>query len=646
MNDSSRLRAFPVARTIDEVLDTAFDLVIICTKSVPEVITTAQLLEPLLSSRYQHPQPTYVFLQNGLAVEKDDRILVGVYRPDGDNTPLTSKEEQDMNRLVRLVKDSGSDAEVATNIAAAKFGKNLWNASFGMVCSLTGLTPQEWNCTKESGETGMQLISECLAEMMVLARALGYGEDLVPSSMPQGIIEQAKTLMVSQSDFVPSALLDVRLGKPIELEVILGEVVRKAKKLDIRMPVRNIISFHCISTQCREQHLEIVYRMLSIVQANLLHKSRAHDVEPFPAIKMKPALGYNGPIELVNGIDTHPHILYSNQPCPSILPGGGVRWDDAMDPVPNIRSPPQGSFSAQNPAQVLIVGFGAGVELILIARVVRSIDEVLDTAFDYVIISTKAVPEIKTAAQLLEPLLSSHYIHPHPAYVFLQNGLEVERDVYLALKERNLTGTLVSAAIYIIANISPNGDIIHDKLQLGVYRPDEVDQAVTSTERQNLEHLVQLIKDCGSPVEEAPNVAAAKFIKDLWRVIFSKDKVLLTKTRTRVAAFDMLSALTSLSPLQWMCTNQSGEIAFGLVNDSLAEMMVLGRALGYGEDLLPSSLPKAVVDQAKGILAAKIDFEPASLVGVRKGRPIELEPVLGELVRKAKRRDVKMPVRS
>ncbi|PVG03059.1 6-phosphogluconate dehydrogenase C-terminal domain-like protein [Serendipita vermifera] len=283
-----------IAKTIEEVLDTAFDLVIISTKSVPEVMTTAQLLEPLLSSRYQHPQPTYVFLQNGLGVEKDvyaslkernltatliscalyimtnitasfdvshgtfDRILVGIYKPDGEDTPLTSKEEQDMNRLVRLVKDSGSDAEVAPNIAAAKFGKNLWNASFGMVCSLTGLTPQEWNCTKESGETGMQLISDCLNEMMVVARALGYGEDLVPSSMPQGIIEQAKLVMVQQSDFVPSALLDVRLGKPIELEVILGEVVRKAKKLDIRMP-----------------HLEIVYRMLTIVQANLLHKSRA-----------------------------------------------------------------------------------------------------------------------------------------------------------------------------------------------------------------------------------------------------------------------------------------------------------------------------------------------------------------------------------
>jgi 2-dehydropantoate 2-reductase len=114
-----------------------------------------------------------------------------------------------------------------------------------MVCSLTGLTPQEWHCTPQSAEIGIELIKDCLAEMMVLARALGYGEDLVPTSMPQGIIDQAKTLMSQNTDFVPSALLDVRLRKPIELEVILGEVVRKAKNHDIRMPVRPLVFVDC-----------------------------------------------------------------------------------------------------------------------------------------------------------------------------------------------------------------------------------------------------------------------------------------------------------------------------------------------------------------------------------------------------------------
>jgi hypothetical protein len=107
----------------------------------------------------------------------------------------------------------------------------------------------------------------------------------------------------------------------------------------------------------------------------------------------------------------------------------------------------------------------------------------------------------------------------------------------------------------------------------------------------------------------------------------------------------MLCTLTHLSRFQMAATAQSEETTFGLVNDYLAEMTLV-TTLGYGEDVLPSSPLQAIMGQAKTVLANRIDFEPASLAGIRQGRPIELEPVLGELLRKAKKANTSMPVRS
>ena len=58
-----------VVQSYEEVLDFPFDYCIVSTKAVPEVMTTPQLLGLLLTERYQHSQPAYVLLQNGLGIE-------------------------------------------------------------------------------------------------------------------------------------------------------------------------------------------------------------------------------------------------------------------------------------------------------------------------------------------------------------------------------------------------------------------------------------------------------------------------------------------------------------------------------------------------------------------------------------------------
>lgn len=75
----------------------------------------------------------------------------------------------------------------------------------------------------------------------MIARALGFpdSEEGLPSSMVSLTLERTKALHVSPTSVhKPSMMLDAEKGQPIEVEVILGEVVRMAKARNVPVPVR------------------------------------------------------------------------------------------------------------------------------------------------------------------------------------------------------------------------------------------------------------------------------------------------------------------------------------------------------------------------------------------------------------------------
>ena len=62
--------------------------------------------------------------------------------------------------------------------------------------------------------------------------------DGVPSSAVDQTLESTRVLNAAPNSFhIPSMLLDAQKGRPIEVEVILGEVVRMAKVKGVPVPV-------------------------------------------------------------------------------------------------------------------------------------------------------------------------------------------------------------------------------------------------------------------------------------------------------------------------------------------------------------------------------------------------------------------------
>jgi len=101
-------------------------------------------------------------------------------------------------------------------------------------------------------------IKATLDELLVLGRALGFPdtEDGLPASTVTNVLENTWKLHAkADSTHVPSMLLDAERGKPIEVEVILGEVVRMAKERNVDIP-----------------RVETLYALLLVVQNQILRK--------------------------------------------------------------------------------------------------------------------------------------------------------------------------------------------------------------------------------------------------------------------------------------------------------------------------------------------------------------------------------------
>ena len=90
----------------------------------------------------------------------------------------------------------------------------------------------------------------------------------------------------------------------------------------------------------------------------------------------------------------------------------------------------------------------------------QSVAEAADTSYSYVMVTTKAIPELIKTSKILAPLLTKEYTEKYsqPTYVLVQNGLNVEVDLYDAIKALGRGDpSIISTALWIGTNLlGPN----------------------------------------------------------------------------------------------------------------------------------------------------------------------------------------------
>ncbi|PCH37514.1 hypothetical protein WOLCODRAFT_140904 [Wolfiporia cocos MD-104 SS10] len=308
-------------------------------------------------------------------------------------------------------------------------------------------------------------------------------------------------------------------------------------------------------------------------------------------------------------------------------------------------------------------------------RIFKNVSQALDRPYSYVVVTSKAIPELTRTPTLLEPLLSSSYSdqHPQPTYVIMQNGLNVEVDLYEALKKLKSTEEprIISTAVWIGTGMLDSTTVQHnefDRVSLGVYRPTPTVTSNTPEEDALLREFADILAAGGSETTIVPEIQRVKFAKNIWNACLGITAALARFPLTAIfrppqnepGASANVTPLTApasakIVPVEERTPSQAATAALPaaspeisaytipVIYDAMQEINALGTAL-FGEGALaPDVAEKTITNTSRIHERPEAKHRASTLVDVENGRPTEVEVILGELVRMGRKHGVPMP---
>ncbi|MDH5682664.1 MAG: 2-dehydropantoate 2-reductase [Spirochaetota bacterium] len=233
-------------KIIDAIVSPSqFDLVIIATKSYDVKSLVDKLPKTLLASSH------FMTVQNGLMSEDilservdHSRIIpatafIGaikiapnvVHHTGGGRfqfgSYLGGPREGFLDELASLFEDSAIDLHFSENIMKMKWGKLVWNAAYNPISTVTGLKLGDILASP----FGVDLLRESMNETVAVARKMGY-------AITDEFIDKQIDLPENLYSFKTSMLQDYQAGKPLELEAILGDLIRKGDREGVPTPAQ------------------------------------------------------------------------------------------------------------------------------------------------------------------------------------------------------------------------------------------------------------------------------------------------------------------------------------------------------------------------------------------------------------------------
>jgi 2-dehydropantoate 2-reductase len=235
--------------------DKLFDFIVVCTKVVPELYKTEDLIRDAVTPGHS----TIVLLQNGIEIEKpvadifpENIVLSGVsmigsinyggrivqfehdivsfgYYVSGHHLVVDLKAK--LEEFVALYSPKCYECTIVEDLTFSRWKKLVYNSTINTVCALTEL---------DSGRAYLSgvdksVILPAMQEVKAIAKAAMGGIEL-----PEGV----DVAMLTSDDGVyykPSMQVDREKRNPMEIEVILGNPLRIAKNLDVAAPILTLI---------------------------------------------------------------------------------------------------------------------------------------------------------------------------------------------------------------------------------------------------------------------------------------------------------------------------------------------------------------------------------------------------------------------
>jgi 2-dehydropantoate 2-reductase len=219
---------------------------------------------------------------------------------------------------------------------------------------------------------------------------------------------------------------------------------------------------------------------------------------------------------------------------------------------------------------------------------------------DYVLVGLKVLPEIDTAAIIKE------VVGAETAIVLLQNGVEIEEPVARAFPDNEI----ISGLAFICATRTSPGHIDHTdfgRVVIGRYPAGKSVKA---------EELARLFNEAGLKCEVTEDAVTARWRKLVWN-----------------APFNPISVLGGGADTQTMVENPE---SLELAQKVMEEVCLIAEAAGH-------PLPEEIVQQNIDGTRAMAPYKSSMLVDFEEARPMEVEAILGNTLRVAKRHGVSAP---
>ncbi|OKL59571.1 hypothetical protein UA08_05036 [Talaromyces atroroseus] len=233
-----------------------YDYVVVCTKQLPNKSPVTDMISSVMTPG----KTTVVMIQNGMGIEQEiismwpenavmssvshigssikepnvvlqigkDVSKMGPHFHDGLDD---AKSRERAKAFVQMYVAGGcSVCEPVDDIQVARWEKLLWNGTFNTVCALMRMDVGEVQRSK-GRET---LLVPMMWEIWRIANAAGH-------HMPESIVSWMAYRLPDDCSYRPSMLLDLENGRPMELEVILGNPLKTAKELGVDAPIMTTV---------------------------------------------------------------------------------------------------------------------------------------------------------------------------------------------------------------------------------------------------------------------------------------------------------------------------------------------------------------------------------------------------------------------
>ncbi|ETS83465.1 hypothetical protein PFICI_05341 [Pestalotiopsis fici W106-1] len=233
-----------------------FDYILVCTKALLTNPSTAELISPAVSRG-----TSIVLIQNGIGIEEDYArmfpenpiISTVVYLPATQVSPgvVEHKEVELLHvgtypaeapapakdaarAFVDLLGAAGATAELHDDIQEQRWSKLLVNTSWNPICALARLRDRQFLDVHEDAEA---FIKDVMMEVASVAQAYGYhgiNEELVDFQIKRAVVRSLPGVQ-------PSMLADTFSSKSLEVEAIVGNVVKLAREKGVKVPILRTI---------------------------------------------------------------------------------------------------------------------------------------------------------------------------------------------------------------------------------------------------------------------------------------------------------------------------------------------------------------------------------------------------------------------